>query len=327
MRAAFYERTGPAREVLQLGERPKPEPGAGEVLVRVRASGINPSDVKRRGGYRGATLEYPLAIPHSDGAGVIEAVGAGVPAARVGERVWLTNAHRGRPFGTAAEYIAIAAHQAVPLPEGIDFAAGASLGIPALTAYRCVTAPGDVRGKTLLVTGGAGAVGNAAVQLAVWRGATAIATVSSEEKAARARAAGAAHVINYRSEDVPARVRALTDGRGADPVVDVDFGANVAVDVASLTANGSLATYGSDAEPAPTFPVGALMAKCITAYFVLVYVLPHDLRQQMIAAVNAALTEGALRPVIARRYPLDEITAAHEAVERGEAIGNVVLEL
>jgi NADPH:quinone reductase len=327
MRAAFYERTGAARDVLHLGERLMPRAGAGEVLVRVHASGINPSDVKRRAGARGGSMEYPLMIPHSDGAGLIEAVGNGVPAARIGERVWLTNAHRGRPFGTAAEYIAIAAHQAVPLPDGISFAEGACLGIPALTAYRCVTAPGDVRGKTLLVTGGAGAVCSAAVQLARWLGATVIATVSSEEKAAHARAAGAAYTINYRNEDVAARCRELTHGRGIDHVVDVAFGANLATNIAALAPNGSIATYGSDAVGQPVAPVSALMAKCITIYFVLVYVLTHELRQEMIAAVNAALQQGALKPVVALRRPLDAIVAAHEAVERGDVIGNVVLEL
>ena len=228
MKAVWYERTGPAPEVLTYGEMPTPVAGPGEVRVRLEASGVNPADVGRRGGsYR--AMEYPRVIPNSDGAGIVDQVGDGVTRLKVGQRVWLFNGQRnGRAFGTAAEYIALAEHLVTPLPDNLSFAAGATLGIPGMTAWCCLFCDGPIAGQTVLVTGGAGAVGHYAVQLAKWGGARVIATVSSAAKAEQARLAGADLVINYKTDDVVAKVMAFTGQRGVDRVVDVDFGGNIA---------------------------------------------------------------------------------------------------
>src|ERR1700761_2591322 len=233
MRAVWYDRQGPANDVLVTGELPTPEPGTGQVRVRLEASGVNPSDTYRR---RGAVpAEYPRVIPNSDGAGVIDKVGELVPPKWIGKRVWLYNGQRnGRWMGTAAEYIALDADLVTELPDHVSFAEGATLGIPGMTAHGCVFAAGPLQGKIVLVTGGAGAVGHYAVQLAAWAGASVIATVSSDEKAARALAGGAAHTINYRTEDVARRVRDITGGELADHVVDVDLGGNLAAALASV---------------------------------------------------------------------------------------------
>ncbi|HEU5320133.1 MAG TPA: NADPH:quinone reductase, partial [Methylomirabilota bacterium] len=249
MRAAWYERNGPAAEVLRVGELPVPEPGPGEVRVRVVASGLNPNDVKARAGSR--PMGYPRVVPHQDGAGVIDAVGPGVPAARVGERAWLYIVQWQRPWGTAAEYTVVPARLAVTLPAHTSFAEGACLGIPAVTAHRCLFADGPLAGQTVLVTGGAGAVGHYAVQLAKWADATVIATVSSPEKAALAAAAGADHTVNYRTGDAAAEILELTGGAGVDRIVDVDFGANLPVSARVLKTSGTIAAYASTGEPEP----------------------------------------------------------------------------
>src|SRR5581483_10741756 len=206
MKAAWYERNGPARDVLTVGEMPDPEPGGGEVRIRIHASGINPADWKSRGG-PSRPMAFPRVIPHSDGAGVIDRVGPGVPTRRVGERVWIWNGQWKRPFGTAAEFIALPAAQAVPLPEHVSFAEGACLGIPAMTAYHAVALAGLGAGSRVLVSGGAGAVGQYVIQFAKRAGATVLTTISSAEKAAAAREAGADHTIDYKREDVGARVK------------------------------------------------------------------------------------------------------------------------
>src|SRR4051812_31123632 len=218
MRAAWYERQGAAADVLQIGERDRPEPGPGEVRVRIHASGINPSDTYGRAGTQ--PMAFPWVIPHQDGAGVIDAVGADVAPQRIGERVWVYEATYNRQGGTAADYCVVPAARAVRLPDGVDFEVGACLGIPAMTAHRAIFADGPVDGQTVLVTGGAGAVGSTAIQLLVWGGAAVLATVSSEEKASAARASGAAHVINYREQDVAAEVARLSGGAGVDRVVE-----------------------------------------------------------------------------------------------------------
>ncbi|MGI8554026.1 MAG: NADPH:quinone reductase [Dehalococcoidia bacterium] len=327
MRAAWYERVGAARDVLQVGEVETPAPGPGEVRVRLATSGVNPSDVKRRSGWRGQGMEYPRVIPHSDGAGVIDATGDGVLPSRTGERVWTVNASRGRPFGSAAEYVVLPSALAVPLPNGIDFAAGACLGIPARTAYHCLFADGPVNGQTILISGGAGAVGHAAVQLAVWGGATVISTVSSDAKAEYATAAGAVHVLNYRTEDVAARIRALTTGAGVDRVVEVALGSNLPINAAVIKINGVIAAYSSDREPEPKLPFSAFLTKNVTVHFILVYLLREAVRDQTAAGVNACLEAGKLHPVIAQRFPLEDIAVAHEAVESGQVTGNVVIDI
>lgn len=324
MKAAFYERNGPAGEVLQVGEMPMPAAGPGEVLVRVKASGVNPSDVKSRAGLR-ARMAYPRVVPHSDGAGVIEAIGAGVDPARVGERVWLWNGQWQRPFGTAAEYIALPAFQAPHLPDGVPYEAGACLGIPAMTAHRCVFADGPVADQTILVTGGAGAVGHYAIQLARWGGATVIATVSGAEKAAHARAAGADRIVNYRTENVIEAVKDFTQGRGIDRAVEVEFGGNLPTTLACLKANGVISAYASSAATEPKLPFYPMMFQGVTLRLVLVYILPEAARRQAIQDINQALVQGALMHAIGGTFPLEDIAAAHQAVESGAMIGNVVV--
>jgi NADPH2:quinone reductase len=327
MRAAWYERLGPAREVLTVGEMETPRPGPGEVRVRMHVSGMNPSDVKRRVGLRGGGMEYPRVIPHSDGAGVIDQVGEGVSPSRIGERVWTYKAQRGRPYGAAAEYCALPSDRAIHLPDTTTFEEGACLGVPAVTAHACVFLDGPVAGQTVLIPGGAGAVGNYAVQLARWGGATVISTVSSEEKAAAARAAGADHVINYRTEDVVARVLAITGGAGVDRVVEVAFSTNLATDLAVLKPNRVIAAYGNDGDPQPRLPVADLMAKNVTLRFVLLYVLPPEAEQAAHRDIVALCEAGVLTHRIWKRFTLDQIAAAHEAQESGAAMGNIVIEI
>ena len=329
MRAAWYERKGTAREVLQIGQMALPELGPGQVRVRVAVSGINPSDTKGRSGagIGPKTMQFPRVIPHQDGAGVIDAVGAGVPESRVGERVWLYEAQRGRAFGTAAEYVVVPSDNAVRLPAGVSLVDAACLGVPAMTAHRCLFADGPIAGTTIVVTGAVGGVGQYAVQLAKWGGATVIATVSSAEKAAQAHSIGADYVIDYRAEDVVARVQAITDGAGVDRIVEVAFGANLPVSLQILKTNGVIATYSSDADPQPTIPFGQFLGKDITVRFVLVYVMGAAAHQAAIEDITTALEAGLLHPVAVQRFALDEIAAAHEAVETGHTAGKVLINL
>ncbi len=327
MKAAWYEEQGRAREVLQIGDLPEPTIGKGEVWVRVHASGVNPSDTKSRSGWEGLSLRFPQVIPHQDGAGVIEAVGEGVSSSRIGERVWVYEAQLGRPFGTAAEFVVLPSQQAIHLPDGTDFAAGACLGVPAMTAHRCVFADGPVAGQTILVAGGAGAVGSYAIQLAKWGGATVITTASSTEKAKVASAAGADQVINYKTEDVAARIKEITGGQGVDRIVEVAFATNLSLDVAVLKRSGVIATYSSENENQPQLPFLALLTKNITVHFVLVYVMSQAAHQTAIMDITTCLEAGSLNHSIAQHFSLVEIATAHEAVESGRIIGNAIVEV
>lgn len=325
MKAAWYEKFGPASEVLTIGAMDDPAPGAGEVLVRVKASGINPSDVKLRAGARpGAVMAFPQIIPHSDGAGVIEAVGAGVDAARIGERVWLWNAQWRRAFGTAAELIALPAEQAVRLPDAASFEAGALMGIPGMTAWHAVYADGPVDGKTILVTGGAGAVGRYAVQMARLGGARVIATVSSSAKAAHA---GAEEWINYRDTDVAEAVMEITGGAGVDRIVEVDFGANQAASLECVKEGGVIAAYASAADMTPTLQFYGFMFKHVTLRMLIRYLFDAVTNRAGEAAIGRWLDEGALDHAIVPRGGLDEVAAAHDEVMAGEKLGTVVLSL
>lgn len=326
MRAAFYTKQGPAAEVLQVGEQPTPEPGPGEVRVRLRTSGVNPSDYKVRKGGFGRALGYPVVIPHSDGAGVIDAVGPGVPASRVGQRVWIWNGQWMRPFGTAAESIALPAAQAVPMPEGLGDAEAACLGIPAFTALHAVRLADLRPGMQVLVSGGAGAVGHYAIQFAKRRGATVLTTISSPEKAAHARAAGADHTIDYRREDVGARVQALTGGRGVDAVVEMDFTANARLYPACLRPGATVVVYGMGQMEA-TLPTSWFMRNRLTIRFVYVYEMEPAERAAALPELDALLREGSLRHAVALRLPLEQVARAHDIVEQGQVIGNVVLEI
>ncbi len=327
MKAAFYERKGPAREVLVVGERPTPEPAAGEVRVRVHVSAVNPSDTKVRSGARGRTaMPFPVMVPNQDGAGVIDAVGDGVDRARIGERVWVYEAHLNRPFGTAAQWCTVPAHKAVPLPPSADFATGACMGIPAMTAHRCVFADGSVRGKTVLVQGGTGAVGWYAVQMARLDGARVFATVSRPEQAQRLLDAGADAVIDYQRDDVAARLRELTgEAEPLDRVVEVAFGVNVAADVALLKPCGVIATYASDAVPEPAIPYWPMVMKDLTVRFVLVYAMPRSAHDDAVAWISEALARDALKHQVFGVYALDDIAAAHEATEAMSHVGKVLV--
>jgi NADPH2:quinone reductase len=324
MKAAYYESVGPAAEVIRVGERPTPEPGAGEVRVRIHTSGVNPSDVKSRAGAR-AALTYPLVIPHSDGAGFIDAVGPGIDPGRIGQRVWTWNAAWRRPCGTCAQFVCLPSAQAEPLPAGTDFEAGACLGIPAMTACHAALGDGALTGQTVLVTGGAGAVGHYAIQFAKWSGARVLATVSGDAKAKHAESAGADWVINYRRQDVAAAVREATGGAGVDRIVEVEFGGNLAVSEQVLKAGGVIAAYGSTAVPMPALPFYPLMFKHVTLHMLLVYLLTPAERTRACALIAEALTAGALKHAIGARFTLDETAQAHAAVESAAVIGNVIV--
>lgn len=326
MKAAWYTKNGEARDVLIVGEQPTPRPAAGEVLVRLHASGVNPSDVKSR---RGRPLAWPLVIPHSDGAGVIEAVGEGVPASRTGQRVWIWNGQWQRPMGTAAEYIALPAAQAVPLPDGVDFATAACFGIPALTAIQGVRLvqqsmkhqPGA---KTVLVTGAASAVGHYVTQIAAAHGLRVIGTASAA-RASAAKAAGASDVIDYKSEDVVARVMDLTGGRGVDAIIDMDLSSTGPLLAKGVLApHGTLACYGSNAMGDVALPFRDMLFRNLSLRFFLVYELTSEDRRAALADLDALLRKGGLVTRIAARFTLDQAVAAHEAVEQGAA-GNVVI--
>ena len=323
MRAVWYERNGPA-DVLHVGEMPDPTPGPGEVRVRIVTSGINPSDWKRRQGLT-RRLEFLRVIPHQDGAGIIDRVGPGVPGSRLGERVWLYESQIGRPFGTAAEYTVQPAAHAVPLPPNTSFAEGAGLGVPAMTAHRCVFADGPVTGKTVLVTGGAGAVGHYAIQLAKLHGAQVIATVSSDQKAQIALAAGADDTINYRTEDTVQRLRDITRGEGVDHIVEVDFAGNFTVSREVLRGNGVLALYSAGAALQPPVPL-QFKASNITVRFVLVYDMPEPAKRAAVQEITQLLEGGKLRHLAGPHFPLESVRQAHQAVEGG-AIGKVVLDV
>ncbi len=327
MKAAYYERTGPAREVLQLADMEMPEPAPGEVRVRIEWSGVNPSDVKSRAGVRSAAMPFPRVIPHSDGMGVIDAVGSGVPPARIGERVWTWNAAWGRAHGTACEAVCLPQQQAVRLPDATSGEAGACLGIPALTALHAVLMDGGVAGKTVLVAGGAGAVGHYAVQMAGQLGAArVIASVSTPQKAELARAADADDVVLYKDEPLAERVAALTGGHGVDRIIELDFGVNAAADLEMLRTGGECVVYGSSATPlqVPFFP---LLVKNIQLKFFMVYHLGAADRERAVGTLTRMLARGTLAHNIAARLPLDAIAQAHEMVERGAAAGNVVLQV
>lgn len=324
MKAAYYESVGPAAEVIRVGERPTPQPAPGEVRIRMHASGVNPSDVKSRAGSRGP-LAWPWVIPHSDGAGIIDAVGSGVNASRIGERVWTWNAAWRRPFGTCAEFVCLPSAQAVFLGANTDYEAGACLGIPAMTACHAALGDGPLTGRTVLVTGGAGAVGHYAIQFAKWSGAQVITTVSGAAKSAQAQAAGADHVINYRDQDVVAVVKELTSGSGVDRIVEVEFGGNLAVSNQILKTGGVIAAYGSMAVPTPTLPFYPMMFNHTTVHMMVVYSLTEAQRKRACDLINSALAASALRHQIGARFPLAETAKAHLAVESGAVIGNVVV--
>jgi NADPH:quinone reductase len=334
MRAVIYSENGPS-SVLRLVERPMPEPGPGEVRVAIHISGVNPTDWKSRAA---APLSFPEQVPNQDGAGVIDAVGPGVEADRVGQRVWLWEAAHQRAGGTAAEYLVLPSPHAVALPDDAAYELGASLGVPFLTAHRALTineggpqrlAPGALDSRAVLVAGGAGAVGNAAIQLARWAGATVITTVSSPEKAALATAAGAQHVINYRAQDVVAEVRRIAPD-GVDTVIEVAAAANAPLDVAVLARHGAVAVYAGTPGDVVATPVRELMALNARWQYILLYTLSDPAKADAVSAVSAAVAAGVVRVgeeagLPLSHFPLKQTAAAHDAVEHG-AVGKVLID-
>jgi NADPH2:quinone reductase len=338
MRAIEYTRNGSA-DVLHLVERDARPPAAGEVNVRIAVSGVNPTDWKSREG-AGDGAELPAAqVPNQDGAGTIEAIGPGVVGFSVGDRVWVWTAAYQRPDGTAQEVTTLPVERVVPLPEGVSFEVGASIGVPALTAHRALTAredgperlaPGTLDGTVVLVAGGAGAVGHAAIQLAVWAGATVVTTISSDEKARLAKAAGAHQIINYRTEDVAARMRELTPN-GADLIVEVNALANLELDLELLAPHGTIAIYAASGTDRAEIPLRAAMSRSARLQFLLLYVATDRQKADAVASVSAALRDGALEvgpenglPLL--RFPLERTADAHRAVEQ-DAVGKVLIDV
>jgi len=326
MLAAYYDKKGSAREVLLVGEMADPEPGPGEVRVRIEASAVNPTDTKARKGFKGnLTMQYPRVIPHQDGAGTIDRVGRGVPQERVGQRVWIYEAQWQRPFGTAAQYACVPQEQAVPLPDGVSCEEGACLGIPAITAHACLFADGDIAGRTVLVAGGTGAVGWYALQLARIAGARVIATVSSPEQAEMVRSVGIEVVLDRREPALNQRILRATEGRGVDRIVEVAFGANLPLDAEVLAPGGVIAAFASDAEPEPVLPFRSFLLKNATIRFVLVYLVSREAHLAAVQDLTAHLQAGKLRHRVARRFPLSQIAAAHDAMEAGHLNGKVIV--
>lgn len=310
MLAAYYEQRGNS-DVLRVGEIATPGPGVGEVRVRLQVAAVNPTDWKSRA--HAAPMDFDLQVPGQDGAGVIEAVGPGVDIGRIGERVWVYHAAFQRQYGTAAQFTIVPARQAVPIPEGIDTDQAAALGIPYLTAYGCLFADGPLDGQTVLVHGGAGAVGHAAVQLARRAGAHVIATVSSATKGEIAADAGAHVVVDYTAEGALDAVRSAARA-GVDRVIEVDLTRNLDLDLAVIVSGGVIVTYAADAAD-PAIPVRTLMTRNASLRFALVYGFPAPLLAAGVAEVTAALEAGDLTPLPSVRFPLSDIAAAHDAVQ------------
>lgn len=325
MKAVWYTRQGPAHEVLQFGERPRPHAGPGEVRVKLAASGINPADIYRRAGHN-FPLEGALVIPNSDGAGIVDEVGPGAPRELLGRRVWLYNGQRnGRVLGTAAEFIALDADLVRELPDGTSLTEGACLGIPAMTAYCAVARGGELKGRAVFVSGGAGAVGHYAVQWAKRFGARVVTTVSSAEKAAHARAAGADLAVDYRTADVAAALREFSSSKGLAHAVDLDFGANVAMLVPQMAANGSIAYYATKGNPRPVFPAEEFMRRNLSLYGMVLNGAPLELRHRAQDAIVRWLGEGGMQHTISTVFPLSRTADAHQAVEGGGKRGTVVV--
>ncbi len=322
MKAAIYERTGAAREVLRVTEVDRPEPGPGEVRVRLRVSGVNPTDWKTRAGATPRPVDE-FQIPHHDGAGEIDAVGPEVDLGRVGQRVWVWFAAFGQRWGAAAQWTVVPEHRAVPLPDLASFELGATLGVPALTAYRCLFADGPLANKTVLVAGGAGAVGHFAIELAKYSDARVLATVSSAEKAELASKAGADAVVNYRASDAVDQVRSFA--RQFDRVVEVALGANLSLDLAVSGPGTVIVTYAAEPQD-PVLPVRACMTANVSLRFVLLYGVPGSFMATAVHEVSSALAAGALSELPPHRFSLDDIAAAHEAVESG-AVGKVLIDI
>ncbi len=328
MQAVYYTETGPASAVLHCGEQPTPQPSSGELLVRLHCSGVNPSDVKARAGLRAGSsgMPYRSVTPHSDGAGIVSAVGRGVDPARIGERVWICNGQWQRACGTAAQFIAIDQSLVFQLPEHTSFAAGAALGIPALTAAYCVFSGGDVAGKTLLINGGAGTVGFLAVQLAAAAGATVI-TTASPGKLAALTEAGASQAIAYNSANLAEEILRANNGAYVDRIIDVEFGENANTDAAVIKERGTVVAYGSAKNMRPELPFYEFMFKGVNLDMVLVYSLTAKERNAAAQPVITALSNNKLQVPVHAHYSLRDCAKAHEAVESGARSGAIIVDI
>ncbi|MGC1503390.1 MAG: NADPH:quinone reductase [Sulfitobacter sp.] len=325
MRAITYTTLGPAKDVLHLQTLDDMPPQSGEVRVALAFSGVNPSDVKTRNGRPGMTRPaFEQITPHSDGAGVIDAVGAGVDPTRIGQRVWIWNGQWQRAQGTAASHITLPAAMAVPLPDGVSLETGAILGIPGLTAALAVFGGREIKDQTVLIQGGAGTVGLLAVQLAKWGGAKVITTCSPRDMD-RVKVAGADVILDYSAPDLAAQILSANDGALIPTVVEVEFGLNIALDAEVIAPNGRIAAYGSAKSMEPTLPFLPLLFKAVTIDILLIYLLPQTERDVMIDKLHASFAEGALTCPVERIYSLDETITAHEAVEAGGRTGAILV--
>ena len=327
MKAAIFKTLGAAKDVLEIMTLEDPSPGHGEVLVRLRSSAINPSDVKKRAGAFPDLLDDGFVIPHSDGAGVIEAVGQGIPSSRVGERVWVYQAQYERRFGTAAEFVSLPSSRAVVLPEAVPFDVGACMGIPAMTAHRCVLSDGPVEGKTLLIMGGAGRVGHYAIQLAKYAGAKVVATASNDLAREHCLEAGADAVCSHAGDELSELVAEMTQGRGVERVVDGEFGANLPVLLDVMDTGATIATYSSVQVPEPTLPFKRMLFMDLNLRLVLVYAMPEEAKRHAINDLSEHLEHNRLQHRVAHRLPLEQVVRGHELIEQGDFYGAVVLNM
>jgi|TARA_B110000971_G_scaffold140401_1_gene143527 NADPH2:quinone reductase len=325
MQAAWFESFGEATDVLTRGELEKPEPAAGEVLIRLVTSGVNPSDVKKRAGAFPNLLDNGLVIPHSDGAGIIDAVGDGVSTRRIGERVWVYQAQYGRRFGTAAEYITVDSNRAPILADNTSFEIGACLGIPVMTAHRCVFSDGSVEGKTILVTGGAGRVGYYAIQWAKQAGAKVIATASNDADKSACEAIGADYVVNHRQVNWSETLLSFTNSEKVHRVIDVEFGANLPEVLKVIATSGTIASYSSAQIKEPQLPFLKMMFMDLTIRLVIVYAMPEHAKQAAIRDINTKLESNAFQHRIAHVLPMSDIDKSHQLVEQGGFGGCVVI--
>ena len=325
MLAGLYSKFGPAKDVLEITDIAIQEPAKGQVRVKLMTSGVNPSDYKMRLGSR--PLTHAFQIPGSDGAGTVDAVGEGVTNFNIGQRVWVFNAAYHRPLGTSAQYTVVEDWMVQPLPDQLNDAQGACLGIPVMTAYQCLFADGPIKGQTIYVVGGAGVVANYAIQLAKWGGAKVITSVSSDDKAQVAKLAGAEEIIHYRTQDVVKEILQLTNNRGVDRVIEVDFGANLNTDAQILRPGGICVMYAVVKQPELPLPVMTLMVKNITYKFTMVYSISEIERHNVLTGISRWLKETTPIFNIAARFDLQNIVQAHELVESGEKIGHVILNI
>ena len=325
MKAAWYNSFGPAEEVLKIGEFDTPEPRPGEVKIRIYASGVNPSDTKKRLGANPALLDDGPVIPNSDGAGEIISVGEGISSSRIGERVWVYNAQYGRQLGTSAEYVCLPSVYAIILPDTADYSAGAMMGIPAMTAHRCVFSDGAVDSQTLLITGGAGRVGYYAIQWAKQNGSTVIATASSDASREQCVNAGADLIVGHPSDDSVGEIMDFTNGKKIDRIIEGDFGANLLPVLDVLKTSGTIATYSSMADMNPSIPFIRMMFMDITIRMVLVYAMPDEAKKHAAKDITSALSKNTFHNRVAQEYSIDNISDAHKMIESGEVHGSVII--